>query len=300
MSKKKLFIGIAIVLTFIVAVSSAYAIKLYTWTYIDLFKISRYDEDRVAFQHVNKFSDPYLDDSVETLLVIRDKKMYLFKDGFDELSEIRQSRLLLDMENKLYSDQEIWKNKMNALPDFVQVTDRRIELMKNFDEKFVNENFGQYYKSVRTALLKRHVAIFRQLMRNRKDSGLIVDRWPVDKPVYIGAVQEPTKFAFSATAKTTNETVYYCEDADGDGVTETFTVHSADGFNWGYKSGPNIVFIYNCDPKNEEIISIIGKLANESYFGTPEEEKSIIESLPKESEIIEMIDDLVPEQKFYK
>ena len=202
------------------------------------------------------------------------------------------------MENKLYDDQEMWKNKMNGSPDYLIVTDRRIELMKNLDEKFVNDNFGKYYKSVRDAFLKRHISIFRDLMRNRKDSGLSVSRAPIDKPLYLGAPNEPTKYSISASAKTIDEKVYYCEDADGDGVTETFCVTRPDGFNWGYKSGPNIILIENA--KSKEITDIIGNLAKESYYGSPEEEKTIIETLPKEEEIVDMIRDLVPEEKFYK
>lgn len=279
--------------------ATAWAMKAESWKYIDVLRLTRYNEDRVAFQHVDRFTDPYLDDSVECLLVTRAKRMYLFKDGYDDESVVRQDRLLLDMENKLYSDQEMWKNKMNGLPDYLIVTDRRIELMKNFDEKFVNDNFGNYYKTVRDAFLKRHVSIFRELMRNRKDSGLVVERKPIDKPLYLGAPQnEPTKYAISASAKTIDEKVYYCEDADGDGVTETFTVHRPDGFAWGYKSGPNIILIVNT--KKKELTDIMGKLAHESYYGTSEEEKTIIDTLPKEQEIIDMIQDLVPDEKFYK
>ena len=44
-------------------------------------------------------------------------------------------------------------------------------------------------------------------------------------------------------------TVYYAEDADGDGITETFTVESRDGFQWGFKSGPNVVCIDQQHPE---------------------------------------------------
>ncbi|HPM33621.1 MAG TPA: hypothetical protein PLE16_03365 [Spirochaetota bacterium] len=299
MSKKRFLLIIAVPVLILAVFTSIYAMKpSFGWKYIDILKLSRYNEDRVAFQHVDAFSGPFADDSVECLLVIRDRKMYLFKDGYDDESTVRQERLLLDMENKLYDDQEMWKNKMNGLPDSVIVTDRRIELMKSFDEKFVNDNFGNYYKTVRAAFLKRHVAIFSELMRNRKDSGLLVSRSPIDKEMYLNAPEQPTKYSINASAKTIDEKTYYCEDADGDGITETFTVNRPDGFNWGYRSGPNIIHIYKT--KNKEITDIIGNLAKYSYYGTEEEEKNIINTLPKEDEIVDMIKDIVPDEKFYK
>lgn len=299
MSRKRVLLLCMISAALLAVFTSIYAMKpSYGWKYIDILKVSRYNEDRLAFQHVDTFKEPFKDDSVECLLVIRDKKMYLFKDGFDDESAVRQERLLLDMENKLYDDQEMWKNKMNGLPDSVIVTDRRIEIMKSFDEKFVNASFGNYYKAVREAFIKRHTAIFTDLMRNRKDSGLLVNRGPIDKEMYLNAPEQTTKYYINASAKTIDEKTYYCEDADGDGVTETFTVNRPDGFNWGYRSGPNIIFINK--NKTKEIADLIGKLAHESYYGTAEEEKNIINTLPKEQEIVEMITNIVPDEKFYK
>ncbi|MBN2401554.1 MAG: hypothetical protein JXN64_04070, partial [Spirochaetes bacterium] len=75
------------------------------------------------------------------------------------------------------------------------------------------------------------------------------------------------------------------EDSDGDEITETFYVVYDDGFNWGFKSGPNILFIYN--NRDEEIKQLMGKLCYEAYYGTPEEESLILKNFPKETDIID-------------
>ncbi|HPB81516.1 MAG TPA: hypothetical protein PK200_05700, partial [Spirochaetota bacterium] len=68
--------------------------------------------------------------------------------------------------------------------------------------------------------------------------------------------------------------------ADGDGITETLTVNINDGFHWGFKSGPNIIFIYqNKDP---EIQKLIGNLTKDAYFGTEEEQTTLKKSMSKE------------------
>lgn len=272
--------------------------KTFQYSVIDSQKVSRYSEDRIAFQHVNKFIDPLLDDSFESLLIIRKSRMYLFIDGYDDPAKVRQQRVIYDSENKDYDDRSLWTNKFNGQFDYVLITDRRIELMRNVDEKFVNEKFGAYTKAVKDALLKRYATIFKDLMRNRKDSGLVVDHAPIEKALYLGAPDYETKYYTTVSAKTIDETVYYCEDADGDGITETFTVSRPDGFYWGIKSGPNIIFIFNA--KDKAIVDIIGDLAKQAYYGTDEEKTNIINTLPKEKEIIDLVEDIVPEPKFYK
>jgi hypothetical protein len=269
--------------------------------YIDLLKVSRFNEDRVAFQHVQKFTDPLLDNSLQVLLIIRKSKMYLMKDGYDASKTVKEKRLMMDMELRLIDDEALWENKLNGKPDYIKITDRRVEVMNNLNEDFVSKNFGPFYTKVRDSFIKRHVAVFRQLMRNRRESGLYVERRTLPKPFRIGAKPASsykTKYYISARAKTIDEKIYFCEDADGDGITETFTVTLPDGFDWGYNSGPNMIFIYK--NKTKEIEALVGKLANEAFFGTSEEEKTILESFPKEKEIVDMIEDIVPDEKFYK
>jgi hypothetical protein len=124
-------------------------------------------------------------------------------------------------------------------------------------------------------------------MINRKESGLFVERTPLPKRAYD---EGPTKFKTIVTGKTIDEKIYYAEDADGDNITETFSVTIPDGFNWGYKSGANIVFIYK--NKQENIKNIIGKLTTEAYSGTPEEESIIKNEFPQKDNINDMMDDL--------
>ncbi len=271
----------------------------FTYSPMEIESLSRYNEDRIAFQHIETYFDPYFDDSFQSLLIIKNLKIYLIQDGYDDIDIIKQERLLLDMQRLIIDDAGMWKNKINGKVDYVKITERRQELMKNLDEGFAEKNFGSFYKTIRDAFLKRHIGVFVTLMKNRKDSGLTVTR----KPVFSSSLKSSTdtsdtKYAITASAKATDGRVYYCEDADGDGITETFTVSILDGFNWGYESGPNIIFILK--NKQDDLKEIIGKLAQYSYYGTTEEEEEILKNLPKEADLIEMVNDLVPDEKFYK
>jgi len=248
---------------------------------IDIEQVSRYFEDRIAYQQIEKEVSPNLDTSIASLLIIKDKKMYLIQDGYDNPKDVRTKVHIANMENRLIPD--VWTTKINGKPDFIRLTERRIELLKNVDEEFVSKNFGEFYTSVRNSFLQKHVNVFKQLMINRKESGLVMERKPIPKPTYIGAPQE-TKYSITVVGKTLDEKLYYAEDADGDGITETFYVNSPDGFNWGYKSGPNIIFIL--ENRDESVKQIIGDLAKSAYYGTTEEEKQIRETFPKDSDII--------------
>lgn len=260
--------------------------------YIDLKKVSRYHEDRIAFQHIERSTSPLIDNSLEVLLIIKGKKMFLIMDGYDDPAVVATKRHIMDMENMLIDDDALWVNRIDSTPNAVYITERRIDIMKSFDEKIVTDKFGASYKRVRDAFLKRHVDTFKQLMRNRKESGLIVERKPLPKPLYINAPKTETKYTTRVVAKTLDERIYYAEDADGDGITETFTVHLPDGFDWGIDSGPNIIIIL--DNKQKDIEAVIGKLATEAYNGTPEENDGIKQSFPSDSEIDTLIQEITP------
>lgn len=254
--------------------------------------LSRYNEDRIAYQHVQKQIAPNMDNSFSALLIIKQRKIYLIQDGYDNPDVVNTKRLQLEMETKLIGD--LWENKINNKPDYVRITDRKVELLKNFGEDFVSKNFGTFFLNVRNAFIKKHVEVFKKLMVDRKESGLIVTRVPLPVPAYLNAPETPTKYKITVSGKTLDEKLYYAEDSDGDGITETFMVNSADGFNWGYKSGANIVFIYN--NQDEEIKGMIGQLCNWAYLGTPEEEKEILQNFPKDSDIINEFKLEVPQQ----
>lgn len=255
---------------------------------MELDQISAYKEDRIAYQHVQRNTIPEVDNSVATLLVVRDNKMYLIKDGFDSAKDISQNKLIFDSQNKLIPD--LWVNKIDNIPEYIRITDRRIIILQKDDKDFVNKNYGTFYRNVRNEFLKKHAEILRRLMFTRSDNGVFIERKALPKPIYVGAPDIPTKYSTRIVAKTDDEKIYIAEDADGDGITENFSVSVPDGFNWGYRSGPNIIFIsienYNDKhkdvmEKNKEVIDIIGKLADEAYRGTPEEENAIQSDIKK-------------------
>lgn len=247
---------------------------------IDLQNVSRYTEDRIAYQHIELTDrqmkdNPNSDSSLATLLLIKDKKMYLIKDGYDNLNDMKLQRTLLEIEDKASGDLSL--NKISGKPNYVRITERRIEMLKKIDlpgvEEFVSKNFGKFYLNVRNAFLEKHVSIFRQLVIGRKESNLVIERVRLPRRLILGGGDEKFRYATYVVAKADDEKIYFAEDADADGVTETFTVHIGDGFNWGFGSGPNLVFIYQ--NTQEDIKKIIGNLTTEALAGTKEEEDVI-------------------------
>lgn len=251
---------------------------------IDVQLLTRYNEDRVAFQHIQLPNNTSYekDSSCASLLIIKSNQVYLFRDGYDDLRKIKMEGLVREMRRELPKD--IWVNGINSKPDYVQIADRRTEKLLNVTEDFVEKNFGDFYRSVRNSLINKHVQIFKSLMRDRIESSLVLQRKPISPPAF-QEVKEPSKYSTTVSAKTLNDTLYFAEDSDGDNITETFYVTFEDGFTWGFKSGPNIIFIYN--NKEEDIKQLIGKLCYEAYYGTSEEEKAILKTFPKDTEIIE-------------
>ena len=297
-------IPVLIVLFIIITAAAIYS-KENIYQLIEIEQLSRYDEDRIAFQHIEEPSvewevDP-TDNSIASLLIVKDKKIYLFKDGYDNPSDIMTKGKILSMENQLLPD--LWINKIDTKPDFLRITDRRVELMKRQaktdgaeNERNLEDKFIQFYQKVRDSFINQHVTIFKSLMINRKESGLIIERHPLPKKLTdLGA----TRYFTSAAAKTIDEKVYYAEDADGDGLTETFTVNIPDGFDWGYKSGPNILCISGCKYRDSEgkdinvkMKELIGNLTKDAYYGTSEEARIIEKSFLKENDVDKMIKNL--------
>jgi len=273
-------------------------------------KVSRYNEDRIVFQRIEKkkgiskddYTESYTitkDNSVENLLVIKDSKIHFISDGYDPLSEVRSNKIIQDSVNKYVEDNDYWPNKINGKPDYIRIMERRKDLMVNTNEEFVTTNFGAFYKSVRDRFIKMHAEKFRQLMRNRSESKLTINKYVLSykvNPENSNDIKQ--KFFISAKAKANDGTVYYCEDADGDGITETFYATRNDGFDWGINSGPNILYISGNTDKDIE--TFIGKLANEAVHGTVEEEKKMFQQFPTEKDIINLMDQVTPVDKFYE
>lgn len=266
---------------------------------LDVDKITRYKEDRIVYQRIERPDVQSQDNSVEILLVIKNSKSYFITDGFDKVDEVRMKRIVMDAENKFIDNNDFWLNKINGKPDCVRIIYRRGDLLRNTNEEFVSSNFGQFYKSVRDGFIKMHVEKFRTLMKNRGESGLHVRKRQISMEVNPDNSNDvKQKFFTSATGKSGDEVVYYCEDADGDGITETFMASRNDGFDWGIGSGPNILMIYGNTDKDIE--TLIGKLVNESENGTVEEEKKMFQEFPQEGDILKMIEDITPLDRFYE
>lgn len=273
-------------------------------------KVSRYSEDRIVYQRIEKRKDTTRDDfienysvkqdnSVENLLVIKEGKTHFISDGYDSKADIQKTKIISDTLNKYIEDNDFWVNKINGKPDYIRIIYRRSDLMVNVNEEFVTSNFGAFYKSVRDRFIKIHVDKFRQLMRNRGESKFIINKKLLSYKVNPDNSSDvKQRFYISAKAKSNDGTVYFCEDADGDGITETFTATRDDGFDWGIGSGPNLLNVLGNSDKDIE--TLIGKLVNESVLGTVEEEKKMLQQFPTEKSIMDMMDQVTPPDKFYE
>ncbi len=260
------------------------------FTLIDIQKLNRYDENRILYQHIEKLHDQFVadayDNSVAALMVIKDKTVYLFKDGFDDPEQVRANKILYDRGNQFLPD--MWPNKIAGVPNFVMITDRRIEIQKNTTKEFVSANYKDFYMDVRNRFLKKHASIFLSLLVNRKDIEITIDRKRIPRKIADG---DTVKYATWVSVRTSDgSTVYYAEDANGDGVTETFTVHSSDGFQWGFSSGPNLINIRNNSQKDIE--GIIGWMTNTASGGSPVEDEIIKKTFPSAGTIGDMINDI--------
>lgn len=261
-----------------------------SFTFIDIKKISSYDTDRIVYQQFEKTADKLnpdkTDNSLAVLMIIKDKKIYLLEDGYDNPEQVYFNKLSFNQGNQFVPN--IWTNLIDGKPDYVMVTERRVEIQRNSDKDWVSKNYSEMYTGLRDRFIKKHITVFMSLIVNRKESELNITRTLLPRRTYDSP--EP-KFAISVSARTSDGgTVYYAEDADGDGVTETFMANCSDGFQWGYKSGSNII----CIEKNtqKDIQQMIGRITNLAYYGTQEEAEIIKKSLPAKDKIDEMVNSL--------
>jgi hypothetical protein len=257
---------------------------------IDITDLNRYDENRIAYQQYekpyNQFQVDTEDNSIAALMIIRNKKIYLFEDGYDDPSVIRKKALMYANGNVLSPD--LWVNKISGKPNFFMVTNRKIELLKNTSPDWIAANYNGFYANIRNEFLRKHVAIFVSLLIDRNDTDMTIVRSELPKKI---SDQGPAKFSIAVSAHTKDGgAVYYAEDRDGDGITETFTVNTTDGFVWGSKSGANTINIIN--NRQKDIESIIGKIASMAYYGSPIEEQLVKKTFPTQDRVTEMINDL--------
>jgi len=255
--------------------------KEFPYKDIIIENVTRYREERIAYQHIQKQTSDKLDNSLAALLIIEDNKLYLLRDGYDDPSAVKEAKWFLDTAGTMVGD--LFTNKINSKPDYIRITHKKIEVLKKVNEEFITKNFGKFFLNVRNALIQKHASKLKYLMRNRVEFNVSVVRKRLSRDIFAKRTKK-RKYSIAICAKATDDTVYYAEDSNGDGITETFTVSISDGFHWGFHSGPNILFIYK--NKEKDIESIIGNLTNIAYHGTPEEEKEMMKKFPKDSDII--------------
>jgi len=302
--------GVAVFLFILFFTATALFSKNKEFSIIEPDKLTRYKEDRIAYQRIEKkvdlskddFTENYTitkDNSVENLLIVKDRKIHFISDGYEALSDIKMNKILKDSINKYVVNNDFWLNKINGKPDYIRVIYRRNDLMINANEEYVTKNFGAFFKSTRDRFIKLHVDKFRQMFNNRIESNFIITKKLLSyklNPDNSDDIKQ--KFFISIKAKSTDGTVYYCEDSDGDGVTETFSVSRDDGFDWGLNSGPNIILIKSNSDKDIE--TQIGKLANDSVNGSTEEEQKTLQQFPSEKEVMNLMDQITPADKYYE
>ena len=251
---------------------------------INIERLSRYSEDRVAYQHFEKEFSPFLDNSIALLLIVRNSKVYLIIDGYDNPDIVENLRFEDAQQTTLQPD--FWPNKISGKPNFIRITDRRQDLIRSTSAEFAEKNYGELFITMRETFLKRQAAMFRALLMNRRENNVTVERTPIPRKLND---ENPVRYKITVKAKGPNNVIYYAEDANGDGITETFTVSLSDGFDWGPKTGPNIVNIQG--NKQEDIANIIGKLTDYAYNGLPDEEEAIRQSFSAE-QVRDMIEDV--------
>ena len=123
MKGKYIFVAVIGILLF----SSAMVIsKDFDFEIITLEDVSRYSEDRVAYQQIQlnegqSIALPKMDSAFATLLIIKDSKMYLIKDGYDNPKELATKRMLMEIQDKLTGNLSL--NAINGKPDFIRITD---------------------------------------------------------------------------------------------------------------------------------------------------------------------------------
>lgn len=310
LKKMKKYKSSVIIIFCILIFSSALFSKEKKYSILDPDKISNYKIDRIAFQRVERKNNLYKDDftenytvtkdnSVESLIIIKDKKVYFLVDGYDSVNDIQVEKVIKDAEGKYSLEHDFWVNKINGKPDYLRVIDRRSDILVNSNEEFVTANYGAFYKTARDKYIKLHVDKFRQLLKNRRESKLSVYKNLVSYNVNSENSNDiKQKYFMSAKAKSMDGTVYYCEDADGDGITETFTATRDDGFDWGIGSGPNLLCIIGNTDK--ELEALIGKLVYDSMYGSSDEEQKIKKELPSDKDVINLIEQVTPLDKFYE
>ena len=122
-----------------------------SFTFIDIKKISSYDTDRIVYQQFEKTADKLnpdkTDNSLAVLMIIKDKKIYLLEDGYDNPEQVYFNKLSFNQGNQFVPN--IWTNLIDGKPDYVIVTERRVEVQRNSDKDWVSKNYSEMYTGLR-------------------------------------------------------------------------------------------------------------------------------------------------------
>ena len=103
--------NVVLILLIVLTTTTGIAID-FSFQPIVIENLSRYNEDRIAYQHVQKDVSPNLDNSFSALLIIKSKRIYLIQDGYDNPEIVSTKKLQFEMENKPLDDP--WENKIIA------------------------------------------------------------------------------------------------------------------------------------------------------------------------------------------
>lgn len=240
--------------------------------------------DRIVYQHIEKIFSRLADDSFASIVIIKDGRAYLITDGYDDTLEAKK-RLEEERQNRA-EPTDLWPNKIDGAPDFICITSENGDVLRNTSKDFTDANYGTLFKETRNAFIKRHVAAFKALLFNKRDNSVIINNTPIPQKINDTA---PTKYKSFVKAKAIDGTIYFAQDEDGDGVTETFTANLSDGFSWGYNCGPNIINIVG--NSQDDIKALIGTIVADAQSGSEAEQKLIKERVPTDK-LKSVVDDV--------
>ena len=252
---------------------------------LDPMTVSSFRVDRVVYQQIEQNVTPYVDDSFAALLIIRDNKMFFFEDGYDDRDEEMVKYVAARASRSMIED--LWPNKISGKLNHALVTDRRVKVLQSFNSEAIERRFGQEYKEARDQLIKQHVQIFYAMLLRPTESEITFVRRKIPR---VWADDEPIRYFASVALKTLNGRLYYAEDTNGDGVTDTFTVSGPENFNWGFKSGPNIICILN--NTQEDIKEMIGKLVADAFDGPDAFWERARKNIVPADQMADFVDDL--------
>ncbi len=305
--RKKFFIIVSLILFGSVLVWQDAQSKKIEYEDININQVTDYSLDRIAFLHIENDPDgepQKKDNSIESLLIIKDNRMILMKSGYDNPDEVHalyQQFKAASFSTEIYpvEKNDIWPAKIKNEPNFMVLTDKRMPIVKKEKKEAAGSNWETYNKlyEVRKDFVNQHVRIFKSLILNQRESNMIVKREVIDyflpeKNKKSGGTEaggggdsKKTIIVYSTQvwAKSFDGNVYYAEDMDGDGIVETFSVKVSDNFHWGNNVTPNVLLISvntaeaKKDPAKNEYLNTIKDLGKWAVEGLPAGDKDFNE-----------------------